>query len=363
MNKIYKKLIEKITGFTLVELIVAISVMSVLSGVAIPSYITLNNRSKESGTESMMRNTATALEIFRIDNDRYPLTEDGIISLEENGYLKEVPENDLWKNQFAYVSEDGYSYTLRSYGVDGTENTDDDIVFSNGTMIADGGYGKSAVKANFSRNMVVGLSLDEGSGYTVSYGDIEGTVSGAEWTDGFSGTALKFGNINEDGLYSYASLPDSGSLDLTTEGTLQAWINIDSIEKFSGIIHKGNKRDFSDEAYTLQFYNRKLTLALNNGEGFLDTNYRFETGKWYHVAGTWDNGGMSLYVNGVKVNSTDKAVAANVTDGDVQIGAQLQEKYNSSYSNFGFVGSIDEVQIYDKSLSPEELQEYYSQYD
>ncbi len=363
MNKIFKILKEKSPGFTLVELIVAISVMSVLSGVAIPSYITLNNRSRESGTESVMRNTATALEIFRIDNDRYPLTEEGIISLEENGYLKEVPENDLWKNQFAYVSEDGYSYTFMSYGVDGKKNTDDDIIFSNGTMIADGGYGRPGSGMRFARNLVVGLSLDEGSGYTVSYDDIVGKISGADWVKGLTGTALKFGSINEDGLYSYASLPDSKSLDLTSEGTLQAWINIDSMERFSGIIHKGNKKDFSDEAYTLQFYNRKLTLALNNGEGFLDTNYRFETGKWYHVAGTWDNDGMSLYVNGVKVNSTDKAVAANVTDGDVQIGAQLQEKYNSSFSNFGFVGSIDEVQIYDKSLSPEELQEYYSQYD
>ena len=55
MKRIYDYLFRKKAGFTLVEIMVVISVMSVLSGVAVPGYVTIKNRASESGTESDMR--------------------------------------------------------------------------------------------------------------------------------------------------------------------------------------------------------------------------------------------------------------------------------------------------------------------
>lgn len=142
MSKLYNHIHKKQSGFTLVEIMVVIAVMSVLSGVAIPSYVTIKNRARESGTESIMRNTATALEMYRIDNDRYPSSDEGTKLLEKGSFINHVPEEDLWENQYSY-SSDGNNYTYQSSGVDGKSGTEDDIVFQNGTMTADGGYSDS----------------------------------------------------------------------------------------------------------------------------------------------------------------------------------------------------------------------------
>jgi len=140
MKRIFKHLSRKEAGFALVEIMVVIIVMSVLSGVAVPSYITIRNRASESGTESDMRSIATALELYSVYNDRYPFSNEGTGLLEDKGYIKNITEDDLWENQYSY-SSDGDGYTYRSFGIDGENGTEDDIVFENGTMIADGGYG------------------------------------------------------------------------------------------------------------------------------------------------------------------------------------------------------------------------------
>ncbi len=127
-------------GFTLVELMVIIVVLSILTGVAIPGYITLKDRARESGTESTMRNVATALELYRIDRGSYPASGPGPGLLAEEGYIKNVPEKDLWENNYIYSSDEGDSYIYTSNGVDGEAGTDDDIVFQDGILTADGGY-------------------------------------------------------------------------------------------------------------------------------------------------------------------------------------------------------------------------------
>ena len=134
-----KKTIKHSAGFTLIELLVVIIVISVLSGIAIPSYATLSNRSKESATKSEMRDIATAFELHNADNEVYPATDSFPAALEDGNYMKKVATKDKWGNPYSYKS-DGASYTLRSNGIDEIANTDDDIVFKNGVMIARGAY-------------------------------------------------------------------------------------------------------------------------------------------------------------------------------------------------------------------------------
>jgi general secretion pathway protein G len=133
-----RETLKRQKGFTLVELVVVIVVMSVLTGVAIPGYITLKDRARESGTKSSMRNVATALELYRIEEGGYPASGPGLLA--EEGYINIVPEKDLWENEYIYNSGEEDSYTYTSTGVDGEAGTGDDIVFQNGTMIAAGGY-------------------------------------------------------------------------------------------------------------------------------------------------------------------------------------------------------------------------------
>jgi len=138
-----REMLKRQKGFTLVELVVVIVVLSILTGVAIPGYITLKDRARESGTKSTMRNVAAALELYRIDKGSYPASVSGPGILAQEGYINSVPVRDLWENDYIYNSGEEDSYTYTSTGVDGDAGTDDDIVFQNGTMIAGGGFSNS----------------------------------------------------------------------------------------------------------------------------------------------------------------------------------------------------------------------------
>ncbi len=186
-------------------------------------------------------------------------------------------------------------------------------------------------------------------------GNHDGNIkSDARWNAGYVDQSLSF-----DGLGSYVTVPDSDDLDLTDAGTISVWINMDDISDFDGIVHKGALRDWSDEAYSLQFWtDNKIAVGLIHSDDnytLLVSKTKFETGKWYHVAATWDGKRMKLYVNGKLDARKRYRKAPRVTQGPVQIGAQLTQFYNDNYKNFPFAGRIDEVKIYNYALSEEDI--------
>jgi len=126
-------------GFSLIELLIVILILAVLTGIAIPAYMLVTARAKESGVESEMMNIAKALELHNIDDQVYPDPDSYPDILEERNYMAYVPINDLWENEYIYDS-DGNSYTLESHGVDGVDGGNNDIVISSGVMTEDGAY-------------------------------------------------------------------------------------------------------------------------------------------------------------------------------------------------------------------------------
>jgi len=71
---------------------------------------------------------------------------------------------------------------------------------------------------------------------------------------------------------------------------------------------------------------------------------------FYHVACTWDGATVSLYVNGALNASSDQTIAPNGNTSPLYIG---QFGGNSDR----FAGTIDEVRIYNRALSPTEIQQ------
>ena len=157
------------------------------------------------------------------------------------------------------------------------------------------------------------------------------------------------------------------SLDLTTEGTLAAWIYISTFKDYAGIIHKGDKKDFTDEAYSLKFCkdgfdcpadgSKRIRFAIIDlGKIELDSVTVFDPGKWYHVAATWNASLLKLYVNGVSDNTAANTIgAARSTDGGLNIGSQLNEDFDATVKNFPFHGKIDDVLIFNRALSDVEI--------
>ena len=74
---------------------------------------------------------------------------------------------------------------------------------------------------------------------------------------------------------------------------------------------------------------------------------------WSHVVGTYDGETLQLYVNGVNVkeNATPSGPLDTRTN-DLTIG-------KARLNNYGLDGRVDEVAIYDRALTPEEIQQHY----
>ncbi len=131
---------KKEEGFTLVELLVVIIILVVLTGIAIPSYILINNKARETAAEAEMNNIAKSLEIYITDNHTYPAEGDFPDKLRTSGIMTHISGNDTWGNAYQYSSSSGSSYVLKSYGINKIDGGNDDIVFTNGIMTEDGAY-------------------------------------------------------------------------------------------------------------------------------------------------------------------------------------------------------------------------------
>lgn len=132
-------------GFTLIEIMVVIVILSMLAILVGPKIIGRTDDAKIADAKIQIKNLETALKLYKLDNGVYPSTEQGLEALveapaagvvpknyREGGYLdnKRVPK-DPWDNDYVYLSPGEHGdYDLYSLGADGGrggEKNDADI--------------------------------------------------------------------------------------------------------------------------------------------------------------------------------------------------------------------------------------------
>lgn len=121
-------------GFTLLELLVVITVIAVLAGLVAPMVFGHVSDAKISATQSQIELFALALDAYRLDNDYYPSTTQGLEALRSRPQGEPTPHNwrgpylrkavplDPWGHPYVYKSPGEVnpdSYDLLSYGRDG----------------------------------------------------------------------------------------------------------------------------------------------------------------------------------------------------------------------------------------------------
>ena len=90
-------------------------------------------------------------------------------------------------------------------------------------------------------------------------------------------------------------------------------------------------------------------IAAYSGEA-IDTN------EWAHIAGTYDGTTARIYINGVETGSRTGSITIENNSLDLQIGGSYGSSFTSP--NTGeeyFNGNIDEVLLFNRALSPEEI--------
>jgi hypothetical protein len=194
--------------------------------------------------------------------------------------------------------------------------------------------------------------LDEGAG-TIAYDssgyDNDGTIYGAIWVNGKHGKALSF-----DGEDDYVEVPDSPTLDIENEITIAAWIKINSLpgSYAAHLVGKAYESDDWDGNYWIALGpNGEWSFSFAPaGQSAIDhwSTGTLETNKWYHIAATFNDANdiVKLYVNDT-LDSQFVETNSMVTD-DFPL---LMAKGGLWYFN----GILDEVRIYNRALSEEEI--------
>lgn len=119
-------------GFTLVEILVVITIIGLIMGLVGPRVLNYLSESKAKAAKIQIESFASALDLFYLDTGRYPTSSEGLAALTQrpgaiaswNGpYVKggTIP-NDPWGNPYVYRSPGQHGpYDLISYGSDGQE--------------------------------------------------------------------------------------------------------------------------------------------------------------------------------------------------------------------------------------------------
>jgi len=126
------------SGFTLIELMLVLIIIGVLASMVVPRFVGRTEEAKISAAKvDISANISVALDLFELDNGRYPATEEGLSSLKtrpaaspnwKGPYFKRLAR-DPWRNPYVYrfPGEHNTDYDLYSYGPDGKEGGGDDI--------------------------------------------------------------------------------------------------------------------------------------------------------------------------------------------------------------------------------------------
>jgi general secretion pathway protein G len=120
-------------GFTLVEIMVVVVIIGILGALVVPKLLGRTGESRVTAARVDISTLMSALKLYKLDNQRYPNTEQGLQALiqkpttgpaangwKEGGYVERLPK-DPWGNAYQYLSPGihGGEVEIMSLGADG----------------------------------------------------------------------------------------------------------------------------------------------------------------------------------------------------------------------------------------------------
>jgi general secretion pathway protein G len=137
------QLTDKQTGFTLIELMVVLVILGVLAALIVPKVMDRPDEARVMAAKQDIAAIGQALKLYRLDNMRYPSTEQGLQALvakpslqpiptnwKAGGYLEKLP-NDPWGAPYQYLQPGRNGemdiYSLGADSQPGGEGNDADI--------------------------------------------------------------------------------------------------------------------------------------------------------------------------------------------------------------------------------------------
>jgi len=134
---------RRIRAFTLIEVMVVIAILAVLAALIVPKVMSRPDEARVVAARQDIASLLQALKLYRLDNLRYPTTEQGLAALvtrptlppvppnwKPGGYLERLPR-DPWGNPYQYLSPglrgEVDVFSFGADGVAGGEGFDADV--------------------------------------------------------------------------------------------------------------------------------------------------------------------------------------------------------------------------------------------
>ena len=330
-------------GFTLVELLAVIVILAVILVIAIPQVLKVVENSRINtykNQEDLLVNAAKVYMFKAIDEliigDGESLIID-ISELQDANLIQgvKISKSGDFCDGYVLVSNINYKYEY--------------IPFID--------CGQSYVSKNYSKNGLV-LDMDLGDYKSNNY-FIDKSVNlnhGLDFNTYLTSNRFLIDNkaTNFNGTSSYIELD---SLQLSENKSFLFWVNAENFSTESS----SWRRIFSDYINSSNFY---LSGVTSNAVYWVvrdnDIEYRagvnIERDQWYHVAGTYDfnNKDIKIYINGEKVENP--IITPNGWGGNAHAVLNIGRR---SQGVGYFQGSLSEIKIYNRVLTPKEIKHIY----
>jgi len=119
------------SGFTLIELIIVMTIIGILSSIAIPMYLKAIKRANEAVLKTDLQTMRTAIDSYTVDKEKAP---QGLDDLVQAGYLKSIPVDPITKHNDTWIT--GQSDSLMD--INETQGGIDDVHSGAQNLATDG---------------------------------------------------------------------------------------------------------------------------------------------------------------------------------------------------------------------------------
>ena len=186
-------------------------------------------------------------------------------------------------------------------------------------------------------------------------------TNGPKRAIGRIGQALEF-----DGVDGGARVQISNNSALAISGTVSvsAWIKITTLQNLRVILHKESAGQdcyqYGLEPITIDSqWHFRFVFTVNScgAERSINaTGHTIQTNQWYHVVGVRQGTAISIYVDGTLSSS---ATFTGTVDSETSAILTMGDK-STNQNNSAFNGLIDEVRVYNRALSADEIKRLYN---
>lgn len=215
----------------------------------------------------------------------------------------------------------------------------------------DAGYANASDISTYANNG----SMFNFACYTVNCNASSGFVS-----NGKRGKALVF-----DGQDDYFTVNTSSSLNLGKNWTREMWVKLNAgINGYGYIFSGGNQFEHGYELIVVNNSGLKIEILGQEGGGAyrqfgVTGSTSLNVGQWYHVATTYNNTKLQIYVNG-NLDATSSDYGSYMTCSYTANNFGRGRDWGANIYDYNFSGAIDDVQFWNRPLSSQEINASYN---